>query len=81
MSLFTPEARARAVASAASGLHNLEHRPIRGLRHDLRTPMQAMRDIRAYEQAHGLKPRNLSPLVWAHNMSQHGFDLKYHVTH
>ena len=63
MPLFTPEARTRAIASAIRGLHNLEHRPIRGLRQPLRSALEAMQDIRAYEQAHGLKPRNLGPLV------------------
>ena len=79
MSLFTPEARAQAIARAARGIDRLDHRPIRGLNQPLRTQKEAMQDIRAYEQAHGLAPRNIAPLVRSWNLSRYGFDTKFHV--
>lgn len=54
MSLFTPESRAACIARAT--------RPIRGLNQPLRSRTEAVRDIRTYEEAHGLAPRNLQPL-------------------
>ena len=63
MSLFTEEARAATIARASRGLDRLEHRPIRGIKSPLRTMGEAMADIREYEHAHGLKPRNLAPLM------------------
>lgn len=66
MSLFTEEARARAIAQACNGLNNMDHRPLRGLGAPIRTRLEAMRDIRAYEELHGLTARNIQPLKRAY---------------
>ena len=58
MALFTPESRAACIARAT--------RPYRGLNQPLRTRLEALRDIRQYEEAHGLAPRNLQPLKGAY---------------
>ena len=58
MSLFTPESRAACIARAT--------RPIRGIKQPLRTRLEALREIRQYEEAHGLAPRNLQPLKVAY---------------
>lgn len=58
MALFTPESRAACIARAT--------RPICGIKQPFRTRVEAMRDIRAYEEAHGLAPRNLQPLKGAY---------------
>jgi len=63
MTLFDTIRRDECLRRAIWGLNSLNRRPTRGLSQPLRTPAEAIADIRGYEAAHCLAPRDLAPLI------------------